>query len=67
MIDRLIQLVVAVVIVALLWWVLRYAMAALAVPEPFVTVVWVLFALIVILALVGLFGYGPMRGPWRSP
>lgn len=67
MIDRLIQLVVAVVVVALLAWFLRWAMAALGVPEPFPMIVWICFALIVILALVGLLGYGPLRGPWRSP
>jgi hypothetical protein len=66
-IDQLIRLVVGVIVVGLLAWLLRWSMAALGVPEPFVTVVWILFFLIVILAIVGLLGHGPLKGSWRSP
>jgi hypothetical protein len=67
MIDRLIQLVIAVVVVGLLAWFLSWAMSALGVPAMFQTVVWILFALLVILALVGFLGYGPLKGNWRNP
>ena len=61
MINRLVTLLVAIVIVGVialfLWWV----MGMLPIPGIIVTVVWILFALVVFLALLGLFGYGPMR------
>jgi hypothetical protein len=53
-------------VVGIIAFALRWAMAALAVPEPFVTVIWVVFALIVLLAILGLLGYGPMKGSWHS-
>jgi hypothetical protein len=65
-IDNLIKLLVGVVVVGIIAFALRWAMAALAVPEPFVTVIWVVFALIVLLAILGLLGYGPMKGSWHS-
>ncbi len=61
MIDKLVRLLVGVVVVGLIAFLLRGAMAALAVPEPFVTIIWVVFVLIVFLAILGLLGYGPIK------
>jgi hypothetical protein len=66
-INRLIELVILVVVVALIAWFLSWAMAALGVPGFLVTVIWVAFGLLVLIAVVGMLGYGPFRGSWRSP
>jgi hypothetical protein len=66
MIETLIAFVVVVVVVAGLAYFLRWVMGPnmLAVPDPIRKGVWVVFALIVLLALLGFAGYGPFRG-WR--
>lgn len=66
MVNKLIQLVIAVVVVALLAWFLSWAMTALGVAAMFQTIVWILFGLIVIIAVIGLLGYGPFAGSWKS-
>lgn len=64
MIDKLIQFVIVVVIIALLAWFLSWAMVALGLAAAFQTVVWIIFGLIVLLAILGILGYGPLKGQW---
>lgn len=67
MIDKLIRLVIAVVVVGLIAWFLNWAMAALALPDIWQTVVWIVFGLFLLLAVVGLLGYGPFKGSGNAP
>lgn len=67
MINKLIQLVIVVIVVALIAWFLSWVMVALGVPDMVRTVVWIVFGLLLLLALVGLLGYGPFRDSWSSP
>ena len=60
MVNRLIQLLIIVVIVALIGWFLDWVMMKLAVAAMIQTVVWIVFGLIAFLALLGLLGYGPL-------
>lgn len=65
MIDTLVTLVIVVVVVGLVALFLRWAMGALEVPPIAQKIIWVVFALICFLVLVGLLGFGPLRGPWK--
>jgi predicted membrane channel-forming protein YqfA (hemolysin III family) len=67
MIGKLLQLVVIVVVGAIIALFLDWAMTKLAVIEIVRTVVWIAFGLIVLLAVAGLFGYGPAKGSWSGP
>lgn len=67
MIAKLIQLVIAVVVVGLIFWFLSWVMVALALPAMVQTVIWIIFGLILLVAVVGLLGYGPLKGTWNSP
>lgn len=66
MINKLIQLVIGVFLVALLAYFLDYFMMKFALGAMWQNVVWAVFALIVFLGLVGLFGYGPFAGAWDN-
>lgn len=66
MINNLVSFVIGVVVVALLAWFLSWAMGALGVAPMIQTVVWIIFGLIVIVAAIGLLGYGPWKGSWKS-
>jgi len=67
MIDHLVTLIVLVAIVGICCLFLRWLFAKLAVPDVVQTIIWVLVALFVFLALIGLLGYGPGVGMMREP
>jgi hypothetical protein len=54
----LIGLLVALLLVALVLWVVRTLVPALGIPEPIATVLWVIAVVIVVLWLIGILG-GP--------
>ncbi len=62
MINKLVQLIIAVVVVLLLAFGLDYAMVTLGASAMFQKIAWLLFGLIVLLAVVGFLGYGPLAG-----
>lgn len=61
-----IQLIVLAVILGLVWWCVSKLMAAFNLPAPIPTVVMVIFVLVVVLALAGVFlGGGHPVFHWR--
>lgn len=66
MINKLIQLLIAVFVIALIAFALDYFMVKLAVAAMWQNIVWAVFGLIVLLGLVGLFGYGPFADAWKT-
>jgi len=60
--TKLVQFVIAVVLTLLLAWLLQWAMTKLGAAEMVQTVVWIVFALIVLLGIAGLLGHGPLAG-----
>lgn len=65
MIETLITLVIVVVLVGVVVLFLRWVMPELGIPEVAQKIIWVLVALLIFLVVLGLFGFGPMQGPWR--
>lgn len=64
MIETLITLVIVIVIVGVVLLFLRWVMPQLGLPDIAQKIVWILIALLVFLAVLGVFGYGPLKGPW---
>ena len=62
MINKLVHLLIVVVVVALVAFGLDYAMTTLGVALMWQKIVWLLFGLIVLLAIIGFLGYGPLAG-----
>jgi VIT1/CCC1 family predicted Fe2+/Mn2+ transporter len=62
--NRLIHFVVAVAVVGILALVLRWLMGALEIGPPVDKIIWVVFVLLALIGIAGLFGYGPFRTGW---
>lgn len=60
----IIRLVILVVVAGIAWLFLRWAMPVLEIPPGAQAVVMVLFGLILLVALLGLFGIGPGSKMW---
>lgn len=56
--NRIVDLIVFIIVVAVLWWALNAVLAALAIPEPFTTIVVVVFVLISVLSFLDYFRSG---------
>lgn len=57
---------IGVVVVGVLALLLRWFMSMLELGPPITQIIWVVFVLLVVLALAGLFGYGPSTGWWGN-
>lgn len=55
----LIELLILIIVLALVAWLVQILLAALKVPANIQQFVWIAFVVIVIVALLGLLGYGP--------
>lgn len=66
MINKLVQLLIAVFIIALIAFGLDWVMTAFGVVQPFRSIVWCIFGLIVLVGVIGLLGYGPFAGTWKN-
>jgi hypothetical protein len=66
--NRLIYFVVAVAVIGILALVLRWLMLELGFGPPVDKIVWIVFVLLALVGIAGLFGYGPFRGgyPYRD-
>ncbi len=56
--NRLVDLIVFIIVVAVLWWALSTVLAALTVPAPFNTLAVVAFVVIAVLAVADYFRSG---------
>ncbi len=59
MIEPLITFIVLLVIAGICCLFLRWVMPKLAIPSVIQTIIWVIVALLMFLALLGLLGFGP--------
>jgi hypothetical protein len=55
-IESLITLIVIVLLVGLLFWALRFALAQMSVPQPVSTIILIVLALVVVLILLRQYG-----------
>jgi hypothetical protein len=65
MIETLVTLLIVVVVVGIIGLAIRWALDYFGAPEIAKKIVWGVFVLICLLVLIGLLGYGPLKGPWR--
>jgi hypothetical protein len=63
--NKLIDLIIFIMVVAILWWALTTILAALAVPSVFQTIAVVVFILIAVIAFLDYFRSG--RWFWNRP
>jgi hypothetical protein len=56
--NKLIDLIVFIIVVAVLWWALTTVLAAFAVPQIFVTIATVTFVLIAVISFLDYFRSG---------
>lgn len=67
MINKLVYLLIAVVVIALIAFGIDYAMTTFAVGAMWQKIVWFLFGFLILLGIIGLFGYGPFADSMKSP
>jgi hypothetical protein len=60
-----IAVIVIVAVMAILWWFIQKS--GVTIPQPFMIILYAVVAIVAILFLVGLAGWGPLAVNWRGP